>query len=95
MEKFHSQGLKIVICTEGSSGSYLYDGEFYHQPIVEAEIVDTLGAGDGFIARFLVEYLKQTNTQESLQRAAESAAEVCKYNGAFSRGIPILSNNNK
>ncbi len=93
MEKLHSKGLKVVICTAGSSGSYLYDGRFYFQPRVEAEIIDTLGAGDGFIARFLVEYLRKTNIKEALKRAAISAAEVCKYNGAFNRGIPILSNN--
>ncbi|MCG3257359.1 MAG: hypothetical protein H7646_14915, partial [Candidatus Heimdallarchaeota archaeon] len=52
-----------------------------------------LGAGDGFIARFLVEYLKKTNTRESLKQAALSAAEVCKYNGAFNRGSSIPSNN--
>lgn len=93
MEKLYSKGLKIVICTEGSSGSYLYDGRFYFQPIIEVEIIDTLGAGDGFIARFLVEYLKKTNTRESLKQAALSAAEVCKYNGAFNRGSSIPSNN--
>ena len=92
MERLYSKGLKIVICTAGSSGSYLYDGQFYFQPIVKAEIIDTLGAGDGFIARFLVEYLRKTNIQEALKQAAISAAEVCRYNGAFNRGIPIPLN---
>jgi fructoselysine 6-kinase len=93
MKKLHSKGLNIVICTEGSSGSYLYNGQFYFQPIVEVEIIDTLGAGDGFIARFLVEYLRKNDIQEALKLAAISAAEVCKYKGAFNRGIPIPEDN--
>lgn len=36
---------------------------------------------------------KNFNIQEALKQAAISAAEVCKYNGAFNRGIPILQNN--
>ncbi len=88
MEKLHSKGPEIIICTKGEYGSYLFDGKMYHQPSIDVEVVDTLGAGDGFIARFLVEYLKKTNTKEALKRAAQSASEVCLYYGAFGRGIP-------
>ncbi|MBY8999640.1 MAG: fructoselysine 6-kinase [Candidatus Heimdallarchaeota archaeon] len=92
MEKLYSKGLKFVICTKGSSGSYLYDGQFYFQPIVETEIIDTLGAGDGFVARFLVEYIRESDVKEALHKAAISAADVCQYHGAFNRGIPVPSN---
>ena len=89
MENLHSKGPEIIICTKGEYGAYLFDGSIYHQPSINVEVVDTLGAGDGFIARFLVEYLKQTNTKEALKKAAQSASEVCLYYGAFERGIPI------
>lgn len=86
-----SQGPEIVIITGGEQGALVYAGEqYYDQPVVPAaNVVDTLGAGDAFAARFLVEYLRQTPLQTALQRAAESAAETCQYYGAFGYGAPI------
>ncbi len=89
MKNLYSKGPDIIICTKGEYGAFLFDGNLYHQPSINVEIVDTLGAGDGFIARFLVEYLRKTNTEEALRRAAESASEICLYYGAFGRGLPI------
>jgi fructoselysine 6-kinase len=90
MEDLHSKGPEIIICTKGEQGAYLFDGKLFHQPSIDVKVVDTLGAGDGFIARFLVEFLKKTNSGEALIRAAQSASEVCQYYGAFGRGIPIV-----
>ncbi len=89
MEELHSKGPEIIICTKGEYGAYLFDGNMYHQPSINVEVIDTLGAGDGFIARFLVEYQRKTEIEEALKRAAKSASEVCLYYGAFGRGIPI------
>jgi fructoselysine 6-kinase len=89
MQNLHSKGPEIIICTKGEDGAYLFDGKMFHQPSINVEVVDTLGAGDGFIARFLVEYLRKTDTEEALKRAVQSASEVCLYYGAFERGIPL------
>jgi fructoselysine 6-kinase len=89
MENLHSKGPEIIICTMGEYGAYLFNGKLYHQPSINVEVVDTLGAGDGFIARFLVEYLRKTKIEEALKRAAQSASKVCLYYGAFGRGKPI------
>lgn len=89
MQKLHSKGPQIIICTIGEQGAYLFDGKLFYQPSNLVKIVDTLGAGDGFIARFLVEYLNRTPIEESLHKAAESASEVCQYYGAFGKGVPI------
>jgi fructoselysine 6-kinase len=89
-----SQGPKIVIVTGGEQGALVYDGEqYYTQPVVPAaKVVDTLGAGDAFAARFLVEYLRKTPLPTALQLAAESAARTCQYYGAFGYGTPITDN---
>ncbi len=50
---------------------------------------DTLGAGDAFLATFLVTHLQGIMPPEALDRAAEAAAAVCTYYGAFGRGGPI------
>jgi fructoselysine 6-kinase len=89
MENLYSKGPEIIICTRGEKGAYLFDGEMYYQPSINVKVVDTLGAGDGFIARFLVEYLRKTDLDESLKKAAQSASEVCLYYGAFERGTSI------
>jgi fructoselysine 6-kinase len=86
----HSQGPRIVLLTRGKEGAVAYDGrEMVHQGIVETGVVDTLGAGDAFMARFLVEYLSGSSLEVALGKAALSAAETCGYYGAFGHGIPI------
>ncbi len=53
-------GSKIVLITQGGKGSILcHDGEIKSIPTVSAErIVDFTGAGDTYIAGFIVEYLQ-------------------------------------
>lgn len=84
------QGPSLVVATRGKLGSLVFDGaRFYAYGIVETEVVDTLGAGDAFVARFLVEYLSGTPIPEAMARGAQSAAETCRYYGAFGYGMPF------
>jgi fructoselysine 6-kinase len=87
-----SFGSDIVLVTSGEQGALLYDGrQFYHQEILPvSEVVDTLGAGDAFAASFMVNYLGGLSIQGALQKAAISAAETCKYYGAFGHGAPLF-----
>ncbi|MHA2252818.1 MAG: PfkB family carbohydrate kinase [Candidatus Kariarchaeaceae archaeon] len=92
MKRYHKMGAKIILFTMGSKGSYAYDGKLYYQPAIVADkIVDSLGAGDSFIARFMVEYLRDTPIEEAMIRATESAYETCMHYGAFGHGVPIPS----
>ncbi len=51
-------GCKIAVGTRGSEAVLAYDGKrFYRQDTLEIEARDTLGAGDSYIAAFLVHYL--------------------------------------
>jgi len=84
------QGPTIVIHTQGERGAYLYDGKvIYHQPAERIEVLDSLGAGDAFIARFLVEHFEGASVEIAMQKASQSAAETCKYYGAFGHGMAI------
>lgn len=90
MRWVYQQGPKLVVVTRGKEGSLVFDGaRFYDCGIVETEVVDTLGAGDAFIARFLVEYLSGVPIAEAMARGAQSAAETCRYYGAFGYGVPF------
>ncbi len=86
----HAQGPEMVVATRGQHGALAFDGRrLYRQGIVETAVVDTLGAGDAFIARFLVEWGSGQSAEESLALAAASAAETCGYYGAFGHGVPF------
>jgi fructoselysine 6-kinase len=84
------QGPRFVLVTRGKEGATASDGQrAYRQGTVETKVVDTLGAGDAFAARFLVEYLDGMPVEVALDRAARSAAETCSYYGAFGHGVPF------
>lgn len=90
MRSMHARGPRLVLATRGGEGAWVHDGQsFYHQGIVPVEIVDTLGAGDAFAARFLVEVEAGVSIPEAMQLAAQSAAENCTHFGAFGYGQPI------
>ena len=84
MKHVHELGTGIVGVTRGSAGALFYDGkEVYRQGIHKAEVVDTMGAGDSFIAGFLTAYADGNGMRRSLEYAAERAALTCGVRGGF------------
>ncbi|MDO5575246.1 MAG: PfkB family carbohydrate kinase [bacterium] len=60
LEKACDAGCFLAVCTMGSKGAVAYDGKgLYEQPSYPVEVVDTMGAGDSFIAQFLACYMEQ------------------------------------
>lgn len=51
-------------------------------------MVDTLGAGDGLIAGFLVAVLDGASLDEALRAGAAFAGRVCTWDGGFGHGRP-------
>ena len=85
-----SHGPSQVVITRGAEGALAFDGkEFLSQGIVEVDVVDTLGAGDGFIAGFLMARLAGQPVRTALSRGAECAGRVCSYRGAFGHEAPL------
>jgi sugar/nucleoside kinase (ribokinase family) len=67
-------GATAVICTLGAQGAIAYDRDGFHEvAAVDTEIVDTNGAGDGFLAGFLDATLRGASTDEALRAAAAQA----------------------
>lgn len=73
-----NRGMKIAIATFGEKGSLAYDKDGFHEGhVVKAEkVVNTIGAGDSFIAGFLYGILNKRSVEECLQRGAEVASQV-------------------
>lgn len=83
-------GTKISGVTMGAKGALFYDGkDFYSQPVIKVEAIDTMGAGDSFIAGFLTKYTDSKNMQDSLTYAAQKAALTCTIHGGFGHPHPL------
>jgi fructoselysine 6-kinase len=88
----HRQGPRFVLVTRGAAGALLSDGRrTYRQPAVATTIVDTLGAGDAFIAGTLIGLIDEKPLPDTLAKAAVLAARACSEVGAFGHGEPISS----
>jgi fructoselysine 6-kinase len=86
-----SIGSAKLLITNGKEGAVFFDGSsLFRQKIIRITgVVDTLGAGDAFAARFMVDYLKSASAPDALENAAHVAAQACTYFGAFGHGAPI------
>lgn len=85
-----AHGPELVVITRGAQGALALEaGEVRRQPIEPAQVVDTLGAGDGFIAGFLMERLSGGDLGRQMAAGATYASHVCGYRGAFGHGTPI------
>ena len=83
------RGPSTVVVTRGTAGAVaLANGRVLRQAAVATHVVDTLGAGDGFIAGFLVAQLHGAEFPVALARGAAMAARVCTWQGAFGHAHP-------
>lgn len=85
LRAYQAQGPKLVTATLGEQGSLCFDGEeFYSFGIVPCkEIVDTMGAGDSYIAGFLTGITAGAAIKEAMELGAAAAAETLAYFGAW------------
>lgn len=72
----------------GADGAIaLIDGELYRQKAVPVDAVDTVGAGDAFVAGYLAEFISGLGAQERLRTAARTGAFACLVPGDW-EGFP-------
>jgi fructoselysine 6-kinase len=87
LQQTRKLGPAVVVLTRGELGSMaLAGGGVVSQSIVPTTVVDTLGAGDGFIAAFLLDWHQHEDLHSALQAAADYAAIVCNSAGGFGHG---------
>ena len=72
-----ARGMKLAVATFGEEGSLAWDGStFWKQGIFPAQTVNTVGAGDSYIAGFLYGILHGEPVQQCMERGARLAAQV-------------------
>lgn len=77
-------GPKITVATRGHRGSLAYDGKrFFSYGIVPCPVVDTMGAGDSYIAGFLCAYLSGADIPACMASGAQTSAVTLGYAGAW------------
>ena len=92
-QKIASYGPSLVVITRGKKGVMAFsEQQFYYQDIIVTDVVDTLGAGDGFIAAFLMRWITDEELSEALFQGVDYAAKVCTYKGGFGYETRIKEN---
>lgn len=80
---FH-QGPSVVVAMRGAKGSMVFDGaRFYSEPAIDCPVVDTLGAGDSFIAGFLEATLRGLPMLDRMYAGSANASITIGYVGAW------------
>ena len=80
--------LDLVVMTRGADGALLVSADdAVDQPGIPTTVVDTVGAGDSFIAAFVTRFLRGETYETILRKACEVASAVCSQSGAVPNPI--------
>ncbi len=83
----HKLGPRYIVITRGKKGVLAFlKNELYSYPSRKVEIIDTLGAGDAFIAVFLSSFMRNLSPLSILEKSTESAVKCCERYGAVGWG---------
>jgi len=78
--KYHP---KTICVTRGENGAIIWhDHEYYEHPGFKVDVVDTVGAGDAFLATFIAGILAKQPMQQLLEQACAIGAFVTSKRGA-------------
>ena len=81
-------GPEQVVLKLGAHGAHsLIDGEEYVTPVVPVPVVDTVGAGDAFVAGYLAELMAGATVPTRLATAVAAGAFACTTLGDW-EGLP-------
>jgi len=73
----------FILATLGAHGSILFSKEKeYFEPVVKTNVTDTTGAGDAYLANFVVRYLQTHDIPGAMREASKAAARVITQFGA-------------
>jgi fructoselysine 6-kinase len=82
-------GAATAVVTRGRHGSLAVSGGVHRQPPIPVTVVDTLGAGDAYIAACISALVEGAPLDAAMQRGAHAAAHTCTHYGAW-QDLPAL-----
>jgi len=83
--RLFATGVQTLIVTLGSQGAWLCEphAALHQIPAFPAEVIDTLGAGDAFIAAFAAAYVAGLPLPECVRQGAAAGACATEHPGVF------------
>lgn len=98
LKKAHCYGSSLVLASRGVDGQLFYDGDKYYKGEVDlVKPLDTLGAGDSFVTKFLITLLEngweknnlpsEDTIKIGLKKSSLFASKTCLVQGAFGHGL--------
>ncbi len=86
------RGASLAVGTNGPRGSLSFDGEVLSQiPAPGINAVDTVGAGDAYIAGFICARLDGRSVRECQAAGSDAGTDACKHLGAWRQVLEPLS----
>jgi fructoselysine 6-kinase len=82
-ERAVADGAATAVVTRGRHGSLAVADSIHLQPPVPVAVVDTLGAGDAYIAACISALVEGAPLPTALERGAHAAARACTHYGAW------------
>lgn len=89
-ERLRGLGPETAVVTLGPAGALVLQEELTYRPAPLGQVVDTLGAGDAFIATFLVGLAAGQEMGALLSAATAYATASCASFGAFGYGTSMI-----
>ena len=87
LRRMQARSGRTVVAMAGAEGSVAYDGRrFYHQAALPARVVNTVGAGDSFMAGFAYGVCRGWPVERCLERGAQVAARIIARFEPFEEG---------
>lgn len=83
LQKFYNLGVKLTLITDGTEGSYAFDGQqMLHLPIFPIKPIDKTGAGDAFAIGLLSALHYKKDLAEAMRWGTANAGGVVQKIGA-------------
>lgn len=77
-------GASVAVVTRGAAGAIATDGaNWFEQPAIPVEVVDTTGAGDAFIAGYIDARVAGLGQAAALELGTRWAAAACGHRGGW------------
>jgi len=85
LETVKQKGAGKILLTCGAHGAYYHeDKQILHVPARSVDVIDTCGAGDAFVARFVLAlFFERQAAHSALDTATQYAAKICTHPGGF------------
>ncbi|MEK7513933.1 MAG: carbohydrate kinase family protein, partial [Patescibacteria group bacterium] len=83
LKKLAQEKNKIILATYGAQGSWVFNSsKTFFQPAIKTQAADTTGAGDAYLATFIISYLQTKNIQKAMLLSTQAATKTITRLGA-------------